>query len=148
MIKSTKYHVRPAKTDQPGHLTSLIRVFAVRIKKAWVLSYPLSVQRRFWTDWADAQTDLSLRWAHMTFCWFCHEAAQIRWFVWMLCQTRENHKICKKKKTKQKKKKRPNVTRFIRRAPVVSYVVIDVWAFPGQHFPQFLLYYLKERDQK
>ena len=29
-------------TDQPGHPPSLIRVFAVRIKKAWVLSYPLS----------------------------------------------------------------------------------------------------------
>ena len=24
----------------------------------------------------DAQADLSLRWAHMPFCWFCHEAAQ------------------------------------------------------------------------
>ena len=22
------------------------------------------------------QTDLSLRWAHMLFCWFCYEAAQ------------------------------------------------------------------------
>ena len=26
---------------------------------------------------ADAQADLSLRWAHMPFCWFCHEAAHI-----------------------------------------------------------------------
>ena len=24
-----------------------------------------------------AQADLSLRWAHMPFCWFCHEAAHI-----------------------------------------------------------------------
>ena len=24
-----------------------------------------------WSDWADAQADLSLRWAHMPFCWFC-----------------------------------------------------------------------------
>ena len=24
-----------------------------------------------------AQADLSLRWAHMPFCWFCHEAAQL-----------------------------------------------------------------------
>ena len=30
-------------SDQPGHLPSLIRVFAVRIKKAWILSYPLSI---------------------------------------------------------------------------------------------------------
>ena len=53
------------------------RVFAGRMKKAWVLSYPLSAQRRLWSDWADAQADLSIRWAHMPFCWFCHEAAQI-----------------------------------------------------------------------
>ena len=29
-------------SDQPGHPPSLIKVFAVRIMKAWVLSYPLS----------------------------------------------------------------------------------------------------------
>ena len=33
-------------SDQPGHPPSLIRVFTVRMKKAWVLSYPLSAQRR------------------------------------------------------------------------------------------------------
>ena len=33
-------------SDQPGHPPSLIRVFAVLMKKAWVLSYPLSAQRR------------------------------------------------------------------------------------------------------
>ena len=51
-------------SDQPGHPPSLIRVFAVRMKKAWVLRYPLSAQRRLWSDWADAQADLSLRWVH------------------------------------------------------------------------------------
>ena len=67
------------QSDQrkPGHWPSLIRVFAVRMKKAWVLSYPLSAQRRLCSDWAEAQADLSLRWAHMPFCWFCHEAAQM-----------------------------------------------------------------------
>ena len=39
-------------SDQPGHTPSLIRVFAVRMKKAWVLSYPLSAQWRLWSDWA------------------------------------------------------------------------------------------------
>ena len=29
-------------SDQPGHLPSLIRVFAVCMKNVWVLSYPLS----------------------------------------------------------------------------------------------------------
>ena len=43
---------------------SLIRLFAVRMKKLWVLSYPFSTQRRLWSDWADAQADLSLRLAH------------------------------------------------------------------------------------
>ena len=57
-------------SDQPGHPPSLIRVFAVRMKKAWVLSYPLSAKRRLWSDWADAQADLSLRWAHSHFVGF------------------------------------------------------------------------------
>ena len=57
-------------SDQPGHLPSLIRVFAVRMKKAWVLSYPLSAQRRLWSDWVDAEADLSLHWAHIHFVGF------------------------------------------------------------------------------
>ena len=57
-------------SDQPGHLPSLIRVFAVRMKKAWVLSYTLSRQRRLWSDWVDAQADLSLCWAHSHFVGF------------------------------------------------------------------------------
>ena len=64
-------------SHQPGHSPSLIRVFAVRMKKAWVLSYPMSAYRRLWSDWADAQADLSLCWVHRPFCWFCHEAAQM-----------------------------------------------------------------------
>ena len=63
-------------SDQPGHPPSLIRVFAVRMRKTWFLSYQLSAQRRLWSDWVDAQADLNVRWAHMPFCWFCHEAAQ------------------------------------------------------------------------
>ena len=70
-------------SDQPGHPPSLIRVFNVRMRKPWVLSYPLRAQRRLWSDWADAQADLSLRLAHRLFCWFCHEAAQI--CGWVVC---------------------------------------------------------------
>ena len=29
------------------------------------------------TDPQDDQSDLSLRWAHMPFCWFCYAAAPI-----------------------------------------------------------------------
>ena len=50
--------------------SSLIRVFVVRVKKPWILSYPLSVQRSLWSDLADAQADLSLRRDHRSFCWF------------------------------------------------------------------------------
>ena len=41
-------------SDQPGHPPSLIRVLAVRMKKAWVLSYVLKAQRRLRSPWADA----------------------------------------------------------------------------------------------
>ena len=67
-------------SDQPGHPPSLIRVFAVRMKKAWVLSYPSSAQRTLWSDWADAQADLSLRWAHTHFVVFVMSWLIKRWF--------------------------------------------------------------------
>ena len=63
-------------------MPSLIKVFAVRTKKAWVLSYALSAQLRLWSDWADAQADLSLRWARMSLCWFCHNVAHFCNFSW------------------------------------------------------------------
>ena len=31
-----------------------------------------------WSDWANAQADLSLRWSYMPFCWFCHEVAHLK----------------------------------------------------------------------
>ena len=34
-------------SDQPGHSPSLIRVFTVRMKKAWTLSYPLAQSEDF-----------------------------------------------------------------------------------------------------
>ena len=57
-------------SDQPGHPSSQIRVFAVCMKKPWDISYPLSAQRRLWSDLADTQADLSLRWAHSHFVGF------------------------------------------------------------------------------
>ena len=74
--KTNKVSVRPAKTQ----ISLGIRVFAVRLNEPWVLSYPLSRQRRLWSHWADAQADLSLRWAHMPLCWFCHEAAHLTYY--------------------------------------------------------------------
>ena len=45
--KTNKMARAPSEdSDQPGHPPSLIRVFVVRMKKAWMLSYPISAQRR------------------------------------------------------------------------------------------------------
>ena len=44
--KTNKMACAPSEdSDQPGHPPCLIRVFAVPMKKTWVLSYPLSAQR-------------------------------------------------------------------------------------------------------
>ena len=46
-VKTNKMVCAPSEdSDQPGHPPNLIRVFAVRVKKDWVLSYPLSAQQR------------------------------------------------------------------------------------------------------
>ena len=57
--KTNKMACVPSEdSDQPGHPPSLIRVFAVCMKKAWAFNYPLSAQQRLWSDWADALDDL------------------------------------------------------------------------------------------
>ena len=60
-------------SDQPGHSPSLIRVFAVCMKKHWVLGYPLSAQRRLirlgrWPCWSESSLGTQ------SFCWFWHVA--------------------------------------------------------------------------
>ena len=67
---------RSADSDQPAHPRSLIRVFTVRLKTLWILDYPQRALRRLWSDSADAQVDLSLRWAHRQFCGKCCVPAQ------------------------------------------------------------------------
>ena len=77
--KTCKIACAPSEDlDQPGHPPSLIRVFAVRLKKAWVLTYPMSTQRRL----ADVKADL--RWAHMPVWWFFHALA----FFFFFCQNK------------------------------------------------------------
>ena len=64
----------PSKdSDQPGHPPSL--------------SYPLSAQRRLWSDWTDAQADLSLRWAHTHFVGFV-----MSWLISVLLELRHFHR--------------------------------------------------------
>ena len=57
-------------SDQPGHPPSLIRVFAVRSMGNYGPTLFSCGQRIFRSDWADAQADLSLRWAHSHFVGF------------------------------------------------------------------------------
>ena len=61
--------------DQPVHLPSLLRVFAVHMKTALALSYPWSAQQRLLSDWVDAQADVSLHLVHRSVCWFYHMVA-------------------------------------------------------------------------
>ena len=76
MTKPTKWHVCQ-HSDQPGHLPSLIRVFSVCSMGSWGPKLSSCRQQRLWSDWADAQADLSLRWAHMHFVGFCCALAQM-----------------------------------------------------------------------
>ena len=69
-------------SDQPGQPPSLIRVLAVRMKKPWVLGYPLSAQRRLWSNLADAQADLSLHWPHTHFVSFV--MSWLKWYQLMV----------------------------------------------------------------
>ena len=63
-------------SDQPGQPPSLISL-RVCLGIVWVLNYLLSAQQRLWSDLADAQADLSLRWALMLFCRICHAPTSI-----------------------------------------------------------------------
>ena len=71
--KTNKMACAPSEdSDQPGHPPSLIRVFTVRLKKAWVLSYPMS-----------AQADLNLRWAHSHCVVFFMRRLKFTLFLWI-----------------------------------------------------------------
>ena len=75
-------------SDQPGHPPSLIRVFAIRMKEAWVLSYPLSTQRRL-IRLGGSQADLSLRWVYSHFVGFV-----IRRLKWRKTDERSECNVC------------------------------------------------------
>ena len=69
-------------SDQTGHSPSLIRVFPMHFMGTLGPNASSCGQRRLWSDWVDAQADLSLRWVHMPFCWFCHEAAKSCYLIY------------------------------------------------------------------
>ena len=46
------------------------------LRSAWASAPWIACgQRRLWSDWTDSQADLSLRWAHRPYFWFCYAAA-------------------------------------------------------------------------
>ena len=75
--KSTKSHVRPVKTQ-----ISLVSAQSDQSRHCWPVEtlgpwLPTEWTANDWSDWADARADLSLRWAHRWFCWFCHAVAHL-----------------------------------------------------------------------
>ena len=74
MTKPTKWHVRPANT---WISLGICPVWSESSLTAWRNFGSLATHcahSKAWSDWADAQADLSLRWAHTLFCWFHHAA--------------------------------------------------------------------------
>ena len=75
--KTNKMTCAPSiDSDQPGHPPSRTSVFAMRLINRQRCKLSSCGQRRLWSDWADTQADLSLSWAHRSFCWFCHAVAK------------------------------------------------------------------------
>ena len=68
--KTNKMTVRPAKTQISLGICPVWPIFAVHAMGSQGPKLSSCGQRRLWSDWADAQADLSLRWVHMPFCLF------------------------------------------------------------------------------
>ena len=74
--KPTKWPMCPTK---PQIILDIQPVWSVSLLSTqWIAKVPrlLHVDSEDGSDWTDSQADLSLRWAHMSFCWFCHALAQ------------------------------------------------------------------------
>ena len=77
MTKQTKWHVRPAKTQISLGIRPVWSEYSLSARrKLDLISYALSAKRRLWSNWAVAQADLSLRWAHSHFVGFV-----VRWLI-------------------------------------------------------------------
>ena len=73
-------------TDQPAHSRGLVRVFAERLVGSQELTASWCGQQRLWWDCAEAQADLSRRWAHMSFyrfCRVCQKCPKKSWVLWL-----------------------------------------------------------------
>ena len=77
MTKPTKWHVRPVKTQISLGIRPVWSDSSLCAK--WVAKDPsfLHADSEDWSDWANAQADLSLRWAHRHFVGFV-----MRWLLY------------------------------------------------------------------
>ena len=91
----------PSKdSDQP--MPSLIRDFPVRFMSSQGTALSSYGQRRFWSDCADAQADLSLRSSHRSLRRFWHAATQMcikrtassEFGTYRLCEQRRFRRAC------------------------------------------------------
>ena len=65
VTKPTKWHVRPAKTQISLGIRSVWPESSLSTwRKRGSLATHWAHSEALWSDWADAQADLSLRWAH------------------------------------------------------------------------------------
>ena len=85
---------RSEYSDKPGHPPYLIPVITVRMKKPWVLIATHWAHSEDWSDWMDAQFDLSLRWVHRSFCLFCHASAQMVLMYTAIFSFSNTDKLC------------------------------------------------------
>ena len=91
MTKPTKWPVHPAKTQISLGIRPVWSVFALRKKKAWVLSYPLSAQWRLGgcPSWSE-----SLQGAQIILL-ICHEAAHILLMILNFKTYKSGQKVCR-----------------------------------------------------
>ena len=90
--KLTKWPVCPGKTQMS---LGILPVWLESSLSAWRSIESLSTHRVYSEDWSDrayAQADLSLRWAHRSFCWFCCATAHFMYFC------RIDNKVCYQEK--------------------------------------------------
>ena len=85
MTKPTKWPLRPAKTQ----ISLCIRpVWSEPSLSAWTNIGSSATHWAHYEDWsdrADAQADLSLRWAQRPFCWFCASGLRNKPHFWSPC---------------------------------------------------------------
>ena len=94
MTKPTIRPVRPVKTQISLGICPVWSESSLCAQ--WVVKDPsfLHADSKDWSDWVDAQAELSLHWAHIPFYWFCRVAVQLPCFLLVACGPRLFLSIC------------------------------------------------------